>query len=253
MSEINNKNLIVANWKMHKSIHAAQQYIHSFMQLEELERSSINCDVVFCPPVTLIQVLKEAGMVVGAQDCCAFSEIEGAFTGDISAQMLKDVGCQYIIVGHSERRKYHQESNELVKQKIANVHKAGLIAIICIGETLNQREDEDYKQILLKALEEGMPESANDRNTIIAYEPLWAIGTGKTATIDQIAEIHQYLLEKSLSRFAFSPKIIYGGSVNLENSQAILDISNVSGLLIGGASLNPEIFYKIIKIANKNR
>lgn len=251
MSKINNKNLIVANWKMHKSSQSADKYMQSFLQLQKSDNIAINSDIVFCPPFTLVRAIKEYGINVGGQDCSAFSENEGAFTGDISAQMLKDLGCGYVIVGHSERRKYHQESNELIKQKIANIHKSGLIAIICIGENLKQRDDGIYRQSLLEDLEEGMPESANFHNTIIAYEPLWAIGTGKTATIDQIEEIHQYLLEKCLSRFAFSPKIIYGGSVNLENSKAILDLNNVSGLLIGGASLDPEIFYKIIKIANK--
>jgi triosephosphate isomerase len=253
MPESNNKNLIVANWKMHKSVQSADQYMQSFLQLQNIDNIATNSDVVFCPPFTLIKTIKEYGMNVGGQDCSAFTENEGAFTGDISTNMLKDMGCGYVIVGHSERRKYHKESNELVKQKITNIHKAGLIAILCVGENLKQRDEGLYRQSLLNDLVEVVPESANFHNTIIAYEPLWAIGTGKTATIDQIEEIHQYLLEKCLSRFAFSPKIIYGGSVNLENSQAILDLNNVSGLLIGGASLDPEIFYKIIKIANKNR
>jgi len=246
-----NKKLIIANWKMHKLISTAEKFVTNFSKHE----ISNVCDIVLCPPATLLQLVNEkflnSSIKVGAQDCSAFSAIEGAFTGDISAEMLSDIGCEYVIIGHSERRKYHQESNALIKNKIINAHQANLTAIICVGETLQQREEGSYKQVISSALADSLPSTSNITNIVIAYEPVWAIGTGRTATIEQIEEMHQFLSKETLSRFAFSPKIIYGGSVNLENAQAILDISNVSGLLVGGASLDPEIFHKIIKIAER--
>ena len=247
MLKNDNKKLIVANWKMHKTFATAEEFME---KLQKLDIKSLNSsDLVISPAFPFIDLIvkhcKNLSIKVASQDCSAFSSNEGAFTGDVSANMLKDLGCEYVILGHSERRKYHHETNDFIKKKLINAHNADLAAIICIGETLEQRQAGDYKQYLIDTLEACLPDSINNHNIIIAYEPIWAIGTGQTATIDQIAEIHQYLSEQMLSRFALTPKIIYGGSVNLDNAQTILTIKYVDGLLIGGASLNPEILYQI--------
>ncbi len=247
---LNSSKLIVANWKMYKFNSVAKVFINDFAKLAEGEVFS---NAVICPPATLLSLLSDAGLPakLGGQNCCAHSSKEGAFTGEISAAMLKDLGCEYVIIGHSERRRYQLESEDELKKKIVNAHQEGLKTIICIGETLLQRERGEYKQILEDMLINILPESVNNDNIIIAYEPVWAIGTGKNASFEQIEEVHNFLSEKLLSRFAFDAKIIYGGSVNLENAQAILNIKKVSGLLIGGASLDADKFYKIIKISER--
>jgi triosephosphate isomerase len=240
--------LIIGNWKAYKTISSAQDFIKSWIEL--LENSSQEpsfSEVVLCPPVSLLHCINK-NITLGAQDCSGLAEVEGPFTGDITAAMLKDSGCKYVIIGHSERRKYSHDSNQLIKQKMEYAHKAGLIAILCVGETLEQRENGSYKQILAEQLDESMAQSANVSNLIIAYEPVWAIGSGKVARIDQIEEIHQYLSDKCLSRFAQRAKIIYGGSVNVNNAQEILSAKMVSGLLIGGASLDVQAFYQITKM-----
>jgi triosephosphate isomerase (TIM) len=240
--------LIVANWKMNKTITTTHEFISKFTQLSE---NKVYNNAIVCPPSTLLYAFKDSSIITGAQDCSSLSHSTGAFTGDISTNMLQEFGCKYVIIGHSEKRKYHQESDQIIQEKISNAHKSNLIAILCIGETLSQREDGSYKQELLRQLEKGLPDSANNINTVIAYEPVWAIGTGKTANIEQIKEVHKFLSEKSLSRFAQMPKIIYGGSVNLENAETILNTDYVSGLLIGGASLEAQTFYNIIKIGEE--
>lgn len=253
MKEDNDNPLIVANWKMNQRIASAEEFLK-----ELLSYNISNNNIVICPPFTLLEMLskklKKTAIKLGAQDCSSLSSEDGAFTGDISSGMLVDGGCHYVIVGHSERRKYHLESNASIKQKIYNAHKVGLKAILCVGESLDSRERGDYKQSVSKDLEECLPESANLNNTIIAYEPIWAIGTGKTASIEQIKEMHEFLtlrskelFIKSSQTFEQNVKIIYGGSVNEENSASILSISFVAGLLIGGASLSSKKLYKIIQ------
>lgn len=253
MTETNNEPLIVANWKMNQSRSSAGEFLRDLLSYDISYR-----ELVICPPFTLLEILsaglKDTLIQVGAQDCSSFSSENGAFTGDVSSSMLVDNGCSYVIIGHSERRKYHFETNEVIKQKIYNAHKVGLKAILCLGETLELRESREYTKYIGKTLEECLPESATTSNTIIAYEPVWAIGTGKTATIEQIREVHEFLILKSKEIFINSSqtfeqnvKIIYGGSVNEENSASILSISSVSGLLIGGASLSSKKLYEIIQ------
>lgn len=253
MKEDNNNPLIVANWKMNKNISSAEEFLRELLSYNV----SYN-EIVICPPFTLLGVLSEklseTSIKLGAQDCSGFSCENGAFTGDISSSMLVDSGCDYVIIGHSERRKYHLETNEVIKNKIHNAHKMGLKAILCVGESLASREAGNYKLDVGEILEECLSESATLENTIIAYEPLWAIGTGKTASLEQIREMHEFLSLKSKEIFIKSSqtfeqniKIIYGGSVNEENSASILSIPCVSGLLIGGASLSSEKLYKIIQ------
>jgi triosephosphate isomerase (TIM) len=243
--DINSRSLIVANWKMNKTINQARDFIDKW---HEITKDSYN-DVVICPAFTLMHVLKQS-FTIGAQDCCATSGDFGAFTGDVSALMLKDAGCEYVIIGHSERRIFYKESSQLIKQKISRAHEKGLNVILCVGENDSQRESGIYKDILLEQFDEAMCDVniENHNKIIIAYEPIWAIGTGKVATIDQIIEIHQYLSDQSLSRFAERVKIIYGGSVNINNASAILAADMVSGLLIGGASLDAQAFHEIINM-----
>lgn len=229
-----NKSLLVANWKMHKTIEATKDFVRTMLNFPPAD------NVVICPAFTLQAYVKELPFSLGGQDCSEFSTTEGAFTGEVSAMMLEDAGCKYVIIGHSERRKYHQETASIIRKKIANAHQAGLIAVACIGEDLNQREAGNYLQFLAAELEAILPDSANMDNTIIAYEPIWAIGTGRAASLEQIEEVHQFLTDKF--------KIIYGGSVTQDNAGAILSTKNVAGLLIGGASLDANKFNQIIKI-----
>lgn len=236
----NNKSLIVGNWKMNKTIAATKSFVNEFLSLIGSKKKL--SDIVICPPITMYQFIKELPLKFGAQDCSGLSANEGAFTGDISAMMLKDIGVDYVIIGHSERRKNYGESGAFLKRKISNAHENGLIVIFCIGENLEQRNDGSYFDVLSKQLEESLPESVNLNNTIIAYEPVWAIGTGNSATNNQIEEIHSFLASK------FKNKILYGGSVNSKNAKAILAIKNVFGLLIGGTSLEAKEFNEIINI-----
>jgi triosephosphate isomerase len=250
--------LIVANWKMHKSVESANNFLKQFLSYD-LESEP---DVVICPPFTLMSSVREqmadTSVALGAQDCSHLSQDIGAFTGDVSAQMLQDLVCDYVIIGHSERRKYHDETNQIIRQKIINAHKFGLKTILCLGEALNAREDGSFKEVLAQILSECLPDCATPDNTIIAYEPIWAIGTGKTASIEQIEDIHQFLLNVSINllknitqTFEQNIKIIYGGSVNEKNAKSILSAKNVSGLLVGGASLDPEKFYQIIRASKQ--
>jgi triosephosphate isomerase (TIM) len=236
----NNKSLIVGNWKMNKTIATTKSFVTDFLSLVTNKKNL--SDIVICPPIAMYQFVKELPLKFGAQDCSGFSANEGSFTGDVSAMMLKDIGIDYVIIGHSERRKNYSESGDYLKRKIANAHENGLIVIFCVGENLDQRNDGSYFDILSKQLEESLPDSVSVNNTIIAYEPVWAIGTGNSATEKQIEEIHSFLASK------LKNKILYGGSVNSKNAKAILAINNVFGLLIGGASLEAKEFTEIINI-----
>lgn len=246
MQKNNYSNIIVANWKMNLDKAAAN------ILLDNLFSNDLsNKNVVICPPFTLLDFvrnkIKDSSVLLGAQDCSSLASSNGAFTGDISAQMLCDLSCKYVICGHSERRKFYQESDEIIKNKIINAHKAGLVTILCVGESLSDRENGKYKDVICNSVKSILTSSVTEQNTIIAYEPIWAIGTGKTATEDQIEEIHQFLSDVITETFELNLKILYGGSVNEENSASILKIPHVSGLLIGGASLDSKKFYQIIK------
>jgi triosephosphate isomerase len=184
--------------------------------------------------------------MLGGQDC--HTEQSGAHTGNISADMLQDMGCEYVIVGHSERRSYQNESSNLISQKAAAAHDAGLISIICIGETEEENEAGKTLEVLKKQISESIPESATPENTIIAYEPVWAIGTGKTPTIDDIASTHEAIRKYIQIKIGNSDSvlILYGGSVNPSNARDILKLEDVDGALVGGASLKIEQFTSII-------
>ena len=207
-------------------------------------------DFLVCPPYHhLVPVQAELSMAVsfGAQDCSPFDN--GAYTGDISATMLKDINCSYVILGHSERRQYYVESNMLIRQKAMMANQQGLTAIICVGETEDQREAGQEQEVVATQMLESLPEGATAENTVIAYEPVWAIGTGKVATIEDITTMHNFIRAKLAEKIEDAEKvrILYGGSVKPANAPEIFAVANVNGALIGGASLKAEDFIGIAK------
>ncbi len=229
--------LVVANWKMNGVKTEAKALIEAIKA-----KYSSNNEVVICPPFTLLQyvsdLLKSSNMLAGAQNCSR--KDNGAFTGDISANMIKDCGAKYVILGHSERRRYHNERDELIRSKAEAVISAGLTPIICIGETLEQRKEGKTKDVVESQMEACLPKTAG---FVVAYEPVWAIGSGVTPANQEIEEIHK-LISKKLNGI----KILYGGSVNDSNCAEIAKIPNVSGFLVGGASLDATKFIKIMNV-----
>ena len=210
-------------------------------------------DVLICPPATLLSrafasVAHE--FELGGQDCHA--EISGAFTGDISAEMLKDAGASAVIVGHSERRQYHGETDEQVAAKTKAAWRTGLLAIVCIGETEGQRDSGQAHGVCANQIAGSLPDGVTASNTAIAYEPVWAIGTGRTPTSAEIADVHRHIRKCLVDRFGAegaATRILYGGSMKSSNAAEILNLENVGGGLIGGASLKATDFLAIIACA----
>jgi triosephosphate isomerase len=241
------KPFIAANWKMNKTLSETQEFISRFIP-EVKEKADV--DIVIAPPFTSLAVaaekLKNTNVILAAQD--VFYEEKGAYTGEISPLMLVDIGCQYVIVGHSERRQYFNESDDIVNRKIKAAKKTGLGIIFCIGETLEEREAGRTFDILKREIENGLSGIDPD-NTVIAYEPIWAIGTGKTATPEQAQEAHAYIREKLNILYGNKARnfcIIYGGSVTPENIDSLMARKDVDGALVGGASLKVESFIRIV-------
>jgi triosephosphate isomerase len=208
-------------------------------------------DVMICPPATLVAALADAAkgsrLLVGAQNCQW--EISGAFTGDISAEMLKDAGAVAVIVGHSERRGGHGERDRDVHRKVEAVHRAGLTAIMCIGETGGEREAGLTVEVVRRQLEGSLPEGVRAASTAIAYEPVWAIGSGRTPSAADVAEVHAAIRASLVERFGTeggSMRVLYGGSVKPTNAREILSIPDVNGALVGGASLKADDFLGIV-------
>jgi triosephosphate isomerase (TIM) len=201
------------------------------------------CDLLICPPATLIAAVGEAiagsGVGLGGQDCNAAEK--GAFTGDVSAEMLKDAGCSYVILGHSERRHGCGETDAAVRAKVAAAWRAGLVAILCAGETRAEREAGREAEIVCGQLAGSLPDGAAADMLVVAYEPVWAIGTGLTPTHDDIAAIHRTMR----TAIPGGTRILYGGSVNPRNAADILSLADVDGALVGGASLKAEDFWAI--------
>ena len=209
------------------------------------------CDVMICPPATLVMALATgaagSALRVGAQDCHAIAS--GAHTGDISAEMLKDAGAEAVIVGHSERRGDHMEGDREVKAKALAAHRAGLMAIVCVGETAGERRAELTLNVVSRQLAGSLPESSTSANTVIAYEPVWAIGTGLTPTAGEVAAVHAAIRDVVASRFGGEGRrmrLLYGGSVKPENARELMAVANVNGALVGGASLKAADFLAII-------
>lgn len=247
------KKIIAGNWKMNNDISQSADLIKSLTSIV----SSKETGVVICPPYTSLDAARHlihgTTMRLGAQDVSLYDS--GAYTGEISVAMLKSVGCEYVIVGHSERRQYHGETNEIINRKAKKVLSGGLIPIICVGETLQEREQGITERIVtgqVNGVLEGI--SASDvARSIVAYEPVWAIGTGKTATKEQAEEVHKLIrsiIEKMYSKETADNVVIqYGGSVKPENAKELLSQPNIDGALVGGACLKAESFNAIINAA----
>ena len=222
-----------------------------------VKANKFDCDFLICPPFTLLALVKKclrgSKVALGAQDV-HFAE-KGAHTGDISPLMLKDLGCGYTIIGHSERRVDHFESDKLINQKAIAAHNAGLNTVICIGETGEQRDAGKTIKVCESQIKGSVPDDATAKNTVIAYEPIWAIGTGKTPTAADVEEVHAAIrktLAKKLGKAtANKMRILYGGSVKPNNAKELLSLPDVDGALIGGASLKAEDFMNIAKNACK--
>lgn len=216
------------------------------------------CDIVICPPHPLLipATTRCAGgpVAIGAQDCHA--EAKGAFTGDVSAGMIADTGAGYVIVGHSERREAYGDTDAQVQAKAVAAQSNGLIAIVCLGESLSQREAGDALPLITAQLAGSVPEASTAATLVVAYEPIWAIGTGKIPTLAQIAEVHAKLRAELVARFGAETgeaiRLLYGGSVKADNAADIFATANVDGALVGGASLKAEDFSPIIHALEKS-
>ena len=241
---------VAGNWKMN-GLRASLGEIEALRAL--VADSDLSADIMICPPATLIAQMADelAGtpIAVGAQDCHV--EVSGAHTGDISPEMLADAGASAVIVGHSERRADHGESDDAVKAKAQAVHRAGLVAIICIGETDDERRAGRALDVVTGQLQGSLPEGATSPGTVIAYEPVWAIGTGLTPTPDDVAEVHARIRDE-LGSLAGGEgqamRILYGGSVKGSNAAELMAIANVDGALVGGASLKARDFFDILAV-----
>lgn len=240
--------LIAGNWKMNMTKSDGVDLARDLgMRYAEMDDPWF--DMLVCPPATLIdsvsQVLAGSGVAIGGQDCHAADK--GAHTGDIAAPMLADLGCSHVIVGHSERREQHHEIDLLVAEKAKAAHRARLVAIICVGETEEQRDQGQAASIVSRQIAGSIPDTATTANTVVAYEPVWAIGTGRTPSADDVAEMHRHIRGQLSSRVPGGGRIaiLYGGSVKAENAAELLSIDNVDGALVGGASLNADGFWTI--------
>jgi triosephosphate isomerase len=244
--------LIAGNWKMYKTPDEAAE---TAQQLVRGVGSVTDVDIMIAPTfialAAVYATIKNSPVALGAQNL--YWQDEGAFTGEISAPMLKSVGCQYCIIGHSERRQYFAETDEAVNKKIKAAIKAGLQPIFCVGETEKERESGQTLSILDKQIKKGLEELVLEQLDllIIAYEPVWAIGTGKTATDDQAQEVHQFIRSLVKNNFgqalSDSIRILYGGSVKPDNIASLMTMPDIDGALVGGASLSAESFRKIIE------
>ncbi len=246
------KILIAGNWKMNENTSGAKA-LSSAIASWYKENSNNNFDMLVCPPFPLLSIVKESlgdsGVFLGAQDC--HMNDKGAHTGDTSAQLLKDIGCSHVLVGHSERRTDHGESDSIVKAKAEAAIKAGLVAVVCIGETLEERDSGKTLEVNSRQVKQSMPEGATAENTVIAYEPVWAIGTGRIPSSEDVAQTHK-AIRKVIAEVigdaeAEKMNILYGGSMKPENAAELIAIEDVDGGLIGGASLKSEDFTAIGK------
>jgi triosephosphate isomerase len=243
--------VIAGNWKMYKTQAEARAFVNA---LRPLVAASHHCDVIVAPPFTALTVAVEAArgssILIAAQN--AHWEREGAFTGEVSMTMLVEAGCRAVILGHSERRQLFGETNERVNRKIKAALEAGLAPIVCVGETLAEREANSTHAVLEKQFEEGCAALTGEdfSRILLAYEPVWAIGTGRTATPEMAAEAHKYLRQRAAARFtperASALRILYGGSVKPDNIRGLMAQMEIDGALVGGASLDPQSFASIV-------
>jgi len=240
------RKLAAGNWKMNGTSASLDA-----VKALNTAHPDAKVDILICPPATLLSRLAEVAgtsIATGGQDCHAAAS--GAHTGDVSAAMLVDAGASHVILGHSERRQDHGETDAQVCAKARAATGAGLIGVICVGESLEQREAGQTLGVIESQLEGSVPDTADGSNLVVAYEPIWAIGTGKIPTLEQVGEVHDFIRQHLENRFGArsggAMPILYGGSVKPDNASAIFAVSNVDGALVGGASLKAEDFSPII-------
>ncbi|MGL6222459.1 MAG: triose-phosphate isomerase [Steroidobacteraceae bacterium] len=241
--------LVAGNWKMHGSRAENAQLVSGLLDLLQPGKRA---EIMLCPPFPYLmetaRLLKDSGVALGAQSVCA--EAQGAFTGEVSAAMLKDVGCRYVLVGHSERRQLYAESDNLVARKFVAAQSQGLVPVLCVGETLEEREGDQTTAVVTRQLEAVLAVSGIQSlaRAVVAYEPVWAIGTGRTATPEQAQAVHAMIRAKLTDRDATiggSVRLLYGGSVKASNAQELFAMPDIDGGLVGGASLKADEFARI--------
>ncbi len=248
---VRRKPIIAGNWKMNGLQKSKSEVTKLAKRMEKLPTRA--CDVLICPPATIIATLSQTAkgtqIAIGAQDC--HQNDSGAHTGDLSAAMVKEAGAKWIIVGHSERRTDHGETDKVVAAKAIAALGQKCGAIVCVGETLKERKAKDTLKVISRQVRNSLPkEGATAKNLILAYEPVWAIGTGLTPTLDQIREVHAFIRKKLITALGdegAKVRILYGGSVKPANASDILGVEDVDGALVGGASLKASDFWGIIK------
>jgi triosephosphate isomerase len=250
MAQSERRPLVAGNWKMN-GLKTSVVELAKILQAGEDLCGTV--DLMICPPATLIMMFVAAAQAskieIGAQDCRA--EPSGAFTGDISAEMLADLDARAVIVGHSERRTLHKETDAQVQAKAKAAWRAGLCAIVCIGESRAEREAGLTLDVLGRQLDGSLPEGLTAANLVIAYEPVWAIGTGLTPTSADVAEAHEFIRQRIVDRHGsagHAVRILYGGSVKPSNAKELMAVANVDGALVGGASLKAEEFLRIASV-----
>ena len=241
--------LVAGNWKMHGSRAENASLVSGLLDLLQPGKRA---EILLCPPFPYLmetgRLLKDSGVALGAQSVCA--ESQGAFTGEVSAAMLKDVGCRYVLVGHSERRQLFGESDALVARKFVAAQGQGLVPVLCVGETLDEREGDQTTIVVSRQLEAVLAVTGAQAlaKAVIAYEPVWAIGTGRTASPEQAQEVHAMIRAKVAERdgtIGGSVRILYGGSVKASNAQELFAMPDIDGGLVGGASLKADEFARI--------
>jgi triosephosphate isomerase len=244
------RSLIAGNWKMNGTGNCLAEIA---LVAGWVRENGSQADLLICPPFTLISRatgIAAGAVALGGQDCHA--QMSGAFTGDVSAEMLRDAGAAAVIVGHSERRRYHGETDAMVAAKAEAAWHAGLLAIVCIGETEEEHDTGRTDQVVAAQLEQSLPAGALCSTAAIAYEPIWAIGSGRTPTLNEIAGVHRLIragLDGHFGEEGARMRILYGGSVKPENARPILTLPNVNGALVGGASLKAHEFLGIVRAA----
>lgn len=251
-----NKKMVAANWKMNKGLVQSQRFADELKTYIE-KHKNISVEIVLCPPFTSLEAVSKkiqgTSIKLGAQNM--FQETQGAYTGEISAGMLKSCGCEYVILGHSERRKYFNETDTIINKKVLKALDEGLKPILCIGETLQEHEDKITEAVIEGQLAECLSHVSEEgmSNITIAYEPVWAIGTGKNATAHQAEHVHNFIRKKLKKMYtddvAKSTRILYGGSITPENAKELFAPQAVNGGLVGGASLEVDKLIKIISAA----
>ena len=236
----------IANWKMNFFHKQACNFCKKIIS----KKKQIKNNFIICPPLSLIFTLSTRFKQInfGAQDCSSINQF-GAHTGDINSKMLRDINCKYVLIGHSERRELHKEDESLISLKILSVLKANINPILCVGENLNQKKEGSTKKVLKHQLTNVLSTKKFFKKVIIAYEPVWAIGTGKTPTVEDISNTILYIKDvlAKKSDIYRDVKVLYGGSVNVNNSKLFLNNTNIDGLLVGGASLNFNNFLSMLK------